>query len=104
MIQLLKKLFGIGPKINLKALVQNRAQIIDVRTTQEFNSGHIPGSLNIPLQHLANNLSKIKKDRPIITCCASGLRSASAKNILKSNGFAEVYNGGGWINLKNKIS
>ncbi|HEY4629318.1 MAG TPA: rhodanese-like domain-containing protein, partial [Flavobacterium sp.] len=40
---------------------------------------------------------------PIITCCASGMRSASAKSILKSSGFTKVYNGGGWSSLKNKI-
>jgi len=48
-------------------------------------------------------LSKLKKDKPIITCCASGMRSASAKSILKSNGFTEVHNGGGWSSLQNKI-
>ena len=43
------------------------------------------------------------KNKPIITCCASGMRSASAKSILKSNGFSQVYNGGGWSSLRNKI-
>jgi rhodanese-related sulfurtransferase len=79
------------------------ATIIDVRTKGEFASGHISGSVNIPLQNLQNNLSKINKDKPVITCCASGMRSASAKNILKANGFTEVHNGGGWMSLKNKI-
>lgn len=104
MIQLIKNIFGIGPKTNYKELVQSGAQIIDVRTKQEFQGGHIKGSVNIPLQNLSNNLSKIKKDKPVITCCASGMRSASAKSILKSKGFSEVYNGGGWMSLQNKIS
>jgi rhodanese-related sulfurtransferase len=52
---------------------------------------------------LNSNLNKLKKDKPIITCCASGMRSANAKSILKSNGFKEVYNGGGWSTLQNKI-
>ncbi|MDZ4758546.1 MAG: rhodanese-like domain-containing protein [Bacteroidota bacterium] len=103
MIQLLKNLFGFGPKMDYKELMQNGAQIIDVRTKGEFQSGHISGSVNIPLQSLQNNFSKLKKDKPVITCCASGMRSASAKGILKSNGFAEVYNGGGWMSLQNKI-
>lgn len=103
MIQALKNLLGIGPNVNLKEMYQNGAQIIDVRTKGEYQTGHIKGSVNIPLQHLQANLSKLKKDQPIITCCASGMRSASAKSILKSNGFKEVYNGGGWMQLKGKI-
>lgn len=104
MIQLLKNIFGIGPKADLKELVKKGAQIIDVRTKGEFQGGHIRGSVNIPLQEIPGRLSKIKKDKPVITCCASGMRSASAKSILKSNGFSEVYNGGGWMSLQNKIS
>ncbi|HYM92822.1 MAG TPA: rhodanese-like domain-containing protein [Chitinophagaceae bacterium] len=103
MIQLLKKIFGIGPKADLRELVQTGAVILDVRTKGEYQGGHIKGSLNIPVQSLGNNLSKLKKDKPIITCCASGMRSGAAKNILRSNGFAEVHNGGSWISLQNKI-
>ena len=103
MIQLLKNIFGLGPKVDLKELMKKGAQIIDVRTKEEFQGGHIRGSVNIPLQNLNGNLSKIKKDKPVITCCASGMRSASAKSILKSNGFTEVHNGGGWMSLQNKI-
>jgi rhodanese-related sulfurtransferase len=80
------------------------AQIIDVRSEEEFKAGHIRNSVNIPLQNLTQNLSKIKKDKPVITCCASGKRSASAKTILKSSDFIAVYDGGGWMNLKDKIS
>ncbi|MBS1599402.1 MAG: rhodanese-like domain-containing protein [Bacteroidetes bacterium] len=104
MIQLLKNIFGLGSKVNLKELVQNGAQIIDVRSKGEFQSGHIRGSVNIPLQNLLDSISKIRKDKPVITCCASGMRSASAKNMLKSCGFTEVFNGGGWMSLKNKIT
>ena len=103
MINILKSLFGLGTKVDFVQLKRDGAQIIDVRTPGEFNSGHIKGSVNIPLQSLSSNLSKIKKDKPIITCCASGMRSASAKNILSSAGFSEVYNGGGWMSLRNKL-
>jgi phage shock protein E len=103
MIQLLKNLLGLGPKIDYKNLLEKGAQIIDVRTKAEFQQGHIKGSVNIPLQNLRDSLSKIKKNKPLITCCASGMRSASAKNILKNNGFGEVHNGGGWMSLQNKI-
>ena len=103
MIQLLKNLFGLGPKVDYKELMQNGAQIIDVRTKAEYQQGHVKGSINIPLNNLSNHYSKLKKDKPIITCCASGMRSAQGKNILKSNGFTEVHNGGGWMSLQNKI-
>jgi rhodanese-related sulfurtransferase len=58
-------------------------------------------SLNTPLNDLATYY-KIKKTT-IITCCASGMRSASQKSILKSNGFIQVHNGGGWSSLQNKL-
>ena len=45
----------------------------------------------------------VDKNKPIITCCASGMRSAAAKNILKSNGYQTVYNGGSWASLKHQI-
>jgi phage shock protein E len=103
MMELLKSIFGLSPAVDYKELVQRGAQIIDVRTKGEYDSGHIRGSVNIPLQSLGSNLARIKKDRPVITCCASGMRSSSAKSLLKSNGFAEVHNGGGWMSLQSKI-
>jgi len=103
MIQAIKNLFGIGPKADYKELLKNGAVIIDVRTKGEYQNGHIKNSVNIPLDSLPANLSKLKKDKAIITCCASGMRSASAKSILKSNGFTEVHNGGGWMSLQGKI-
>ncbi|MGZ4034925.1 MAG: rhodanese-like domain-containing protein [Bacteroidia bacterium] len=103
MLQALKNLFGMGPKVDLKELIKNGAIIVDVRTKGEYQGGSIKGSINIPLDTLGNNLSKLKKDQTIITCCASGMRSASAKSMLKSKGFNEVHNGGGWMSLQSKI-
>lgn len=103
MLQTLKNLLGFGPKVDYKNLLESGAQIIDVRTKGEFQSGHIKGAVNIPLDSLKNNLSKLKKGKPVITCCASGMRSASAKGLLKANGFADVYNGGAWVSLNSKI-
>ena len=103
MINAIKNLFGFGTKVDCSDLVKQGAIILDVRSKGEFQGGHIKGSINIPVDTLNNNLNKLKKDNPIITCCASGMRSASAKRILKSNGFTEVHNGGGWNSLQNKI-
>ena len=104
MIESLKTLLGFGPATDYHALLKKGAQIIDVRSPGEYTGGHIKGSVNIPLDTLQKNLSKIKKDKPVITCCASGMRSASAKSILQSNGFTEVVNGGGWSSLQNKLN
>jgi len=104
MLEILKQLFGIGPKADFAELVKNGAIIMDVRTKNEFVGGHIKRSINIPVNMLSNNLSRFKdKDKPIITCCATGIRSGSAKSILKSNGYTQVYNGGSWNGLQNKI-
>ncbi|MFT3751388.1 MAG: rhodanese-like domain-containing protein [Paludibacter sp.] len=87
MIDTLKKLLGISPKVNLADLVKEGAMIIDVRTKGEYAAGHINGSVNIPLDNLAGKMNKLKnKNNVIITCCASGARSASAKGILTSQG------------------
>ena len=104
MINTLKKLFGFGPGINYAELVKNGATILDVRSKSEYVSGHIKGSVNISVDTLRNNLEKLRdKNKPIITCCASGMRSASAKSILAANGYTQVYNGGGWYSLQNKL-
>jgi rhodanese-related sulfurtransferase len=100
MFNFLKNLFGLGSKVDFKALIEQGAVIVDVRTKSEFQSGHVKKSINIPLNELPSQLSKLKKEQTIITCCASGMRSASAKSILKQNGFTNVYNGGSWTNLK----
>ena len=105
MFDSIKKLFGFGPSVNYADLVKQGAIILDVRSKGEYSGGHINGSVNISVDTLSSNLSKLKdKNKTIITCCASGMRSASAKNILKSNGYTNVYNGGGWSSLKNKIN
>jgi phage shock protein E len=93
-----------GKKVNLQEVISSGAVIVDVRTKGEFQSGHLRNSINIPVDNLHQNLKKLKKDKPIITCCASGARSASARRFLKSNGFEEVYNGGSWQSLKKYFS
>ena len=103
MINTIKKLLGFGPSVDYADLVKQGAVILDVRSKGEYSGGHIKGSINVSVDALSNNLAKLKdKNKTIITCCASGMRSASAKSILKSKGYTNVYNGGGWSSLKNK--
>jgi rhodanese-related sulfurtransferase len=101
-MSILGKLFGMK-SVDYKQLVRDGAVILDVRTPAEYQGGHIKGSINVPLQSLQGSLGKIPKNKTVITCCASGMRSASAKSVLKSAGYAEVHNGGGWMSLKGKI-
>lgn len=104
MLNAIKQMLGFGPKVDFAELVKQGAIILDVRSKGEYAGGHIKGSMNISVDTLANNLSKIKdKNKPIITCCASGMRSASAKNILQSNGYTQVHNGGSWGSLQYKL-
>ncbi|MFD1096172.1 rhodanese-like domain-containing protein [Salegentibacter chungangensis] len=103
MLDKLKQMFGLE-SVDYAELKKEGAVIVDVRSKGEYAGGHIKSSINIPVNNLNNNLGKLKnKDKPVITCCASGMRSASAKAILKSNGYTRVYNGGSWQSLQNKI-
>ncbi|MDO6596104.1 rhodanese-like domain-containing protein [Oceanihabitans sp. 2_MG-2023] len=79
------------------------AIILDVRTKGEYSQGAIPGSKNIPLQIISGKIKEIEKlNKPVITCCASGMRSGSAASILKAHGI-ETINGGGWLSLSKKL-
>jgi phage shock protein E len=102
MISKIKKLL-FGPSVDYKQLINQGAVILDVRTKGEYSSGNINGSKNVPLDTLSTYMNKLDKKTPIITCCASGMRSGSAKNLLKSKGFTQVYNGGSWMSLRNKL-
>jgi phage shock protein E len=104
MIEAIKNLLGLGPKVDYAEMIKQGAIVVDVRTKGEYTGGHIRGSVNIPVEQLNKNLHRLAdKNKAIITCCASGMRSGAAKNILKSNGYLQVFNGGSWISLQSKI-
>ena len=89
---------------NYKQMIVNGGIIVDVRSEAEFVAGHIEKSLNIPLSGFKSNLKQIQnKNQPIITCCASGVRSAVAAKILLAKGYTNVVNGGGWSRLERKL-
>ncbi len=96
-----KNLFG--NQVDLKGIYERGAIILDVRSPEEYRTGHIKGSVNIPLDLLKTKIPDLqKKNRPVITCCRSGARSGMAKTLIASVGL-EVYNGGSWDNLEKKI-
>ena len=84
--------------------MEKGALIIDVRTPQEFQMGHIKESKNIPLDKISGSIKKIqKREKPVITVCRSGARSVQAAAILRSKGI-EVMNGGAWNYLQSLLS
>ncbi|WP_341227839.1 rhodanese-like domain-containing protein [uncultured Arcticibacterium sp.] len=100
MFDFIKKIFA-GNSEEIKKLVSNGAIIIDVRSPGEFSGGHAKNAINIPLDTLANNFKKIQKyKKPLVLCCASGMRSSKAKGILTSKGLENVHDAGSWVNLR----
>lgn len=103
----LQKANIIGIK-ELKSSLKNKdVQIIDVRSKNEYNNGHIKGVQNIALTELEQNLDKIQKDKPVIIHCQSGARAAIAYSILRNNGFENILNYSGgindWVEKKNEL-
>ena len=101
-MSLLKQLFGLGSKVDISELLSKGATIVDVRTSGEFAGGHVKGAINIPLDQIARKADKLRKDRPVVTCCASGMRSGSAASILRNMGY-EAHNGGPWTSVRNAM-
>jgi len=93
--------FGLGNKNKnlIKEARRNGALIIDVRTVKEYKQGHVKESVNIPLDVLSSRIDELKRmKKPLLMCCASGMRSGSATVLLKKNGI-KCYNAGSWSNL-----
>lgn len=84
-----------------KKLLSQGGQLVDVRSADEYASGHIDGAKNIPVDAIgarAGELGDIEK--PVVVYCRSGARSSRAKNILESKGYKKVYNLGAISNWK----
>lgn len=97
----LNKIFGSAT--DYKKLKEDGALILDVRSKAEFMDGHIPGSVNIPLDNLEASLKKLPSYKgSIITCCRSGMRSSAAASLLNKKGIVAV-NGGAWTSLIKKL-
>ena len=93
MFAALRKLFEKGPDPVIEAL-QKKGSIIDVRSAGEFQTGSVKGAVNIPHTDIRSQKKKIGKlKKPIIVCCASGMRSGVAIQELKALGYNDVVNG-----------
>ncbi|MDX2133870.1 MAG: rhodanese-like domain-containing protein [Saprospiraceae bacterium] len=82
-----------------KGMAQEGAQIVDVRTPQEFGSGHLNGAVNLDISApgFAENIARLDKNKPVYVYCAVGGRSASAAGYLLQQGFTKVYDLSGGI-------
>ena len=95
-------IFG-SKKRQVEEFLANGAVILDVRSEREWDAGHIKNAVHIPLDQLNNRVEEVKKlNKPVVTCCASGVRSAKAAKFLNLNNI-EATNGGGWVSLSNKL-
>lgn len=93
-------LFGGGnDNSSIEEYLKDGALVIDVRTVEEYHSGHVKGSKNIVLNSIPAKVTEIKGfNKKIIAVCRSGARSGQATSFLKQQGI-DVINGGPWQNV-----
>ncbi|MEM8606640.1 MAG: rhodanese-like domain-containing protein [Myxococcota bacterium] len=76
--------------------VREGAVLVDVRSNEEYDGGHLDGALNIPIRELGDRMTEVGgTDREVVVYCASGTRSAIAKQMLESEGYEHVHDLGG---------
>ena len=94
---------GSGSK-DIAALPEN-AILIDVRSVEEFNAGHIAGAVNIPHTVIAEKISSVTNDKstPLYLYCRSGRRVGIAMESLKNSGYKTMYNLGGMEEAEEKL-
>lgn len=90
----------INYEIAKKLLREKNGVLIDVRSKQEYEEGHLPTAIHISLYDLQKQIEKNVKDKSqlLVVCCATGNRSMQAKQILEEMGYEEVYNLKGGLN------
>lgn len=69
---------------------QGGSLILDVRTVNEWNQGHIPGSVLIPLEELSNKIGEVPRNRDVVVVCRTGVRSQQGLAILQQAGYTRV--------------
>ena len=88
---------------NFSQSTQTEPTVVDVRTFAEYAESHLKRSINIPLNEIPNRLDEFRGKQNLIVCCASGVRSRKAADLLMQNGI-ECYDGGSWLSLKNELT
>lgn len=105
LLQRVRRLFGaapddgrLRPTVNAARaieLVQDGATLVDVREIGEWKSGHAPRAVHIPLAQIDQGARRLKKDRPVVVVCASGMRSRTGASRLRTLGFEATSVSGG---------
>lgn len=85
--------------VEARSLVAEGAQLVDVRSPQEYRRNALPGSVNIPLPVIQQALKQLDKQTPVLLYCNSGQRSGVAKRLLEACGFTLVHNLGSYSGL-----
>ncbi|WP_172826940.1 rhodanese-like domain-containing protein [Flammeovirga sp. SJP92] len=86
--------------MDINQLRTQGVKILDVRSKDEFDGGHIDGSVNISVNEIQSRMDEVKAlGSPLIVCCLSGGRAGVAKALIEAAGVKEVYNAGGWESL-----
>lgn len=101
---MVKRAGQVSPEEARQHLAHN-ALVLDVRSPEEFGSGHLDGAVNVPLASLSQGVTdlEIPRDRPILAYCLSGTRSSMACRTLRAIGYTQVHNLGS-LNRAKKIA
>jgi phage shock protein E len=101
----LAKQRGVATTEQVKSAMQKGAKVIDVRSPQEYASGHLPTAVNIPVDELETRIGKYatNKEQPLLLHCASGMRSGRGKTMLQKLGYTQVLNIGSYGRAANML-
>ena len=85
--------FGDVTVEEAKSLVESNVSliIVDVRTREEYDSGHIEGAILIPVSELESRINELSKEEEFLIYCRTGNRSSNSVNILKANGYTKIF-------------
>ena len=99
---ILTRIFGMVSAARAKAMLQRGARLLDVRSAEEFRSGHVKGAVNVPYQEVGQRIAGIEPDKtaPILVYCLSGGRSGIAKSVLRRQGYLQAQNLGSLARAK----
>ncbi len=92
------KQLGLVRPAAARIFLQQGARVIDVRTSGEFQSGHLATAINFPLDQLADRVSRAipNKETVLLLHCGAGVRSGMGKRLLQKMGYSRVFNLGSY--------
>ncbi len=97
-IYLIAKLFGVLSRLGIKQLSPKELEqrkgmvLLDVRPAREYDEGHIPGAVHVPLSDIGSRIKKLKKDKELVVYCRNGNQSIWAIKRLMGMGYKNLYN------------